>query len=173
MDVPGRALMLGEMLDAGHSVSLEQLPDLVSGCVSRAGLHELLIYVTDLEQETLRLLTGPGLDAGEGSGGTPAELPIEGTAAGKAFQYLKEVPDRPRPSHRGRSDPAVRIGTVSHGSPSNGRAVCAFRRPQSARYDERLVQCSATRHTWAATPAAGRARSGVSLRHVVASAAVR
>lgn len=80
--------MLGSILDASHTVSVEQLPELVGECVAHLALHDLVIYVVDLQQTTLHLLTGIGSDAGARSGREPAELPVEGTTAGKAFQYL-------------------------------------------------------------------------------------
>ncbi|MFD0899661.1 PP2C family protein-serine/threonine phosphatase [Actinomadura sediminis] len=74
--------MLGDLLAANHLTALEQLPGVVAEHAGRAGLHDVLVYVADLQMSLLRLL--PGRDPG----GVPAELRIEGTLAGRAFQNV-------------------------------------------------------------------------------------
>ncbi|MGJ7416591.1 PP2C family protein-serine/threonine phosphatase [Streptomyces cinereoruber] len=44
----------------------------------------------------LRLLTGRGLDAGQDNAGEEAELKVEGSLAGRAYQYGQILPEGPR-----------------------------------------------------------------------------
>ncbi|WP_433477558.1 PP2C family protein-serine/threonine phosphatase [Spirillospora sp. CA-142024] len=78
--------MLRELLAASHLMSMEQLPDAVAGPAAKAGLQDVVIYVVDLQQTVLRLLPGRGPDAG-----TEAELKIDRTVAGRAFQTVRPV----------------------------------------------------------------------------------
>ncbi|MEU7895338.1 PP2C family protein-serine/threonine phosphatase [Nonomuraea sp. NPDC049152] len=84
-DSTGIEDMLTGLLEANHLAPLEQLPSLVSLYAARAGLDPVLIYVTDLQQCVLRLLTGHGEDTGS----YPAELDIDATLAGRAFQEVR------------------------------------------------------------------------------------
>ncbi|WP_243715949.1 PP2C family protein-serine/threonine phosphatase [Actinomadura darangshiensis] len=70
---------------------MEQLPDAVAKHAADAGLHDVLIYVADLQQQVLRLLTGKGDDAGREPGAETADLRIESTVAGRAFQIVEPV----------------------------------------------------------------------------------
>ncbi|WP_218004860.1 PP2C family protein-serine/threonine phosphatase [Actinomadura macra] len=83
--------MLGRLVAASHLMALEQLPVVVAEHAARAGLHDVLIYVVDLQQIVLRLLTGRGEDAGGGPGGAERELRVDGTLAGRAFQSVQTV----------------------------------------------------------------------------------
>ncbi|MFE6028806.1 PP2C family protein-serine/threonine phosphatase [Streptomyces niveus] len=83
--------MFAGLLDASHGLSLEQLPDLVRQQAAHAGLGNPLIYVADLQEDVLRLLTGRGPDAGAGSADEAGELRIDGTAAGRSFTSLAPV----------------------------------------------------------------------------------
>ncbi|MFI0411552.1 PP2C family protein-serine/threonine phosphatase [Actinomadura sp. 3N508] len=83
--------MLRELVAASHLMSMEQLPGAVARHAADAGLHDTLIYMADLQQTVLRLLTGKGPDAGQDPGPEAAELNIEGTIAGRAFQTLEPV----------------------------------------------------------------------------------
>ncbi|MDH2429380.1 PP2C family protein-serine/threonine phosphatase [Sphaerisporangium sp. TRM90804] len=87
--------MLTGLLQDSHQVALEGVPSLVGEHAAKAGLHEVLIYLTDLQQTTLRLLAAHGAGAGEGAGGDPGasesldDLRIDGTLAGRAFQEVR------------------------------------------------------------------------------------
>ncbi|TMR03836.1 serine/threonine-protein phosphatase [Actinomadura soli] len=83
--------MLRELVAASHMMSMEQLPGAVARHAADAGLHDALIYMADLQQTVLRLLTGKGDDAGQDPGPEPAELKIDGTIAGRAFQTVEPV----------------------------------------------------------------------------------
>lgn len=87
-----RERLLGDLIAASHLITLEQLPTAVSAHAVRAGWHEVLIYLADLQQDVLRLLTGAGPDAGSAPGGHPAQLRVEGTVAGRAFQLGHILP---------------------------------------------------------------------------------
>ncbi|GHE48181.1 hypothetical protein GCM10017673_57430 [Streptosporangium violaceochromogenes] len=81
----GTARMLTELLAASHLAALERVPSLVNEHAAHAGLGEVSIYLADLQQEVLRLLTGYGEDAD----GKPAELRIDATLAGRGFQEIR------------------------------------------------------------------------------------
>ncbi|MEU4832899.1 PP2C family protein-serine/threonine phosphatase [Streptosporangium sp. NPDC023615] len=82
----GTARMLTGLLKASHLCALEEVPPLVTEYAAHAGLGEVLIYLADLQQEVLRLLTGHGKDAGGETDGHAAELRIDATLAGRGFQ---------------------------------------------------------------------------------------
>jgi hypothetical protein len=82
--------MLTGLLEAGHRASLEQLPELVAEHARPAGMEPVLIYLVDLRQTVLRLLTGRG--DGADAGPEPAELSIDGSLGGRAFQQLRALP---------------------------------------------------------------------------------
>ncbi|GAA2878751.1 hypothetical protein GCM10010517_40860 [Streptosporangium fragile] len=84
--------MLAGLIEASHLATLEELPALVDEHATRAGLHEALIYVVDLQQNVLRLLTGHGESAGENTGEHPARLRVDATLAGRAFQEVRLLP---------------------------------------------------------------------------------
>jgi hypothetical protein len=84
--------MLGEIISASHLSTLTQLPGVVSDHAGEYGWSEVLLYLTDIQQTVLSLLTGEGLDGGRMPGDLPAELQIEGTAPGRAFQLGETLP---------------------------------------------------------------------------------
>ncbi|KAB2340191.1 PP2C family protein-serine/threonine phosphatase [Actinomadura rudentiformis] len=81
--------MLTGLLEASHLASIEQVPGLVTRYARQAGLDEVLIYLTDVQQTVLRLLTGRGGSGGEGADSEIAELKIDATLAGRAFQDVR------------------------------------------------------------------------------------
>ncbi|TDB86395.1 serine/threonine-protein phosphatase [Actinomadura sp. KC216] len=83
--------MLRELVAASHLMSMEQLPGAVARHAADAGLHDTVIYMVDLQQTVLRLLTGKGQDAAQDPGPEAAELKVEGTIAGRAFQTVEPV----------------------------------------------------------------------------------
>ncbi|MFJ3583593.1 PP2C family protein-serine/threonine phosphatase [Streptomyces sp. NPDC090127] len=82
MPVLDSAPMLRALLRASHQATLEQLPRLLTLHAGRAGLHNARLFVSDLQEEVLRELTGAGRDAG----GEGSELPIDSTLAGRVFR---------------------------------------------------------------------------------------
>jgi hypothetical protein len=83
--------MLRELVAASHLMSMEQLPGAAARYAADVGLHDVVIYIVDLQQTVLRLLTGSGPDAGGDPGDESPELNIEGTIAGRAFQTMMPV----------------------------------------------------------------------------------
>ncbi|MEV5545961.1 PP2C family protein-serine/threonine phosphatase [Streptomyces sp. NPDC052309] len=55
------------------------------------GFTDVLIYLVDLQRDVLRLLTGQGLDAAQGAEECQPEILVQGTVAGRAFQYGRIV----------------------------------------------------------------------------------
>ncbi len=84
--------MLTGLLEASHLATFEQLPALVEAHARQAGLEEVLIYLVDLQQSVLRLVNGLGEDAGPEA----AELRVEGTLGGRAFQEVRVLTTRGR-----------------------------------------------------------------------------
>lgn len=84
--------MLTDLLTASHLTRFELVPSQVSEHAAAAGFGEVLIYLGDLQRDVVRLLTGHGPDAGQAPFGYEAELLIEGTVAGRAYQYGQILP---------------------------------------------------------------------------------
>lgn len=74
--------MLTGLLAASHMASVDRLPSLVAEHAVHAGLYDVLIYVADLQQESLVLL---------GTGDGAPTLRIDGTLAGRAFQSVQPL----------------------------------------------------------------------------------
>ncbi|MFF9624782.1 PP2C family protein-serine/threonine phosphatase [Streptomyces griseosporeus] len=85
--------MLEGLLAASHVMPLELLPSRVTEHAAAAGLSEVLIYVGNLQRSALRLMTGHGEDAGRGADGAEAEVKIEGTLPGRAYQHVQVLAD--------------------------------------------------------------------------------
>ncbi|MFI6513616.1 PP2C family protein-serine/threonine phosphatase, partial [Streptosporangium sp. NPDC050855] len=86
---PGPERMLVGLVRTSHLAALEQVPALVNEHAASAGLDKVLIYLADLQHTVLRLLTGEGLSGGEDASGEIAELSVDATLAGRAFQELR------------------------------------------------------------------------------------
>ncbi|AKL64745.1 MULTISPECIES: PP2C family protein-serine/threonine phosphatase [Streptomyces] len=96
---PGAPDVLGGLLAASHLMSWRDLPGAVRTYAARAGLEDALIYLADLQERVLVLLPGAapggtGADAGPGAG-ADAELRIDATVAGRAFQLGRVLPQGP------------------------------------------------------------------------------
>jgi len=90
---PGERI-LGDLVEASHLMSMLQVPTSVAEHAARAGFRDVLIYVVDLQQRELRLLTGRD-ETVPSTAGEPLELRVEGTLAGRAFQSVEMVPGQP------------------------------------------------------------------------------
>ncbi|MBP3078896.1 stage II sporulation protein E [Streptomyces sp. 604F] len=73
--------MLAGLLADSHLMALEVLPAKASEHAAEVGFTQVLIYLADLQREVLRPLTG-SCDAG-----SEAELPVDGSVAGRVYQY--------------------------------------------------------------------------------------
>ncbi|MFG1946383.1 PP2C family protein-serine/threonine phosphatase [Nonomuraea sp. NPDC048826] len=86
---------LSGLLHDGQQISLEELPRLAARHAPDAGIRQCLIYLTDLQQTTLRLLAehdGPAGHTGapdDLEDKPPGELRIDVTFAGRAFQEVR------------------------------------------------------------------------------------
>ncbi|WP_212911608.1 PP2C family protein-serine/threonine phosphatase [Streptomyces sp. TS71-3] len=85
--------VLGDLLTASHTITLEELPDVVAEHVPRAGWPEVLIYVADLQQTVLSLLAPRTGDASRRARGYPSALRVDDSVAGRAFQLGRIVAD--------------------------------------------------------------------------------
>ncbi|MEU1124147.1 PP2C family protein-serine/threonine phosphatase [Streptomyces sp. NPDC005899] len=75
------------LLTDSHVLSFEYLPGVVARHAAVAGFTDVLTYLGDLQRDVLRLVTGSGLEAARKPGGQQAEILVEGTVAGRAYQY--------------------------------------------------------------------------------------
>ncbi|MEW2359980.1 PP2C family protein-serine/threonine phosphatase [Spirillospora sp. NPDC029432] len=81
--------VLGELIEASHLLSMQQIPTALARHASRAGFRDMLIYVVDLQENVLRLLTGRDDDSVPD--GAAMEMRVAGTLAGRAYQTLEMV----------------------------------------------------------------------------------
>ncbi|MFF9125554.1 PP2C family protein-serine/threonine phosphatase [Streptomyces sp. NPDC014889] len=82
--------MLTRLLAESHVTPFEGLAPCVADHAAAAGFHDVLIYLGDLRREVLRpVADGLGAAANAVDGG--AELSIEGTVAGRAYQQGRIV----------------------------------------------------------------------------------
>ncbi|MER6468900.1 PP2C family protein-serine/threonine phosphatase [Streptomyces collinus] len=86
-----RRAMLADLLGASHLMPVEALPAQASVCAAAAGFHQVLIYLADLQRAKLCLLA----ESEETARLHEAELPIEGTVAGRVYQYGGLMPASP------------------------------------------------------------------------------
>lgn len=77
------------VLDAGRHSSLESLSSIARRYGASTGLTDVLIYLADLQEKVFRLL-GDGDDTGDAPA---AEVQIDGSLAGRAFQNLRPEHD--------------------------------------------------------------------------------
>ncbi|MBE1530900.1 PP2C family protein-serine/threonine phosphatase [Actinomadura algeriensis] len=126
--------MLADLLDASHLTSLKQLPDIIAAHAKRAGLYDTRIYMVDLQQSVLRLLTGRDDDRTGVPADVPEEVRVDGTLPGRAFQNVK--PHRGGSAEGGRChwwlpllDGTERLGvlriTMDEGEAESGGALGA------------------------------------------------
>ncbi|MEV4944792.1 PP2C family protein-serine/threonine phosphatase [Streptomyces sp. NPDC053755] len=81
--------MLAGLLHESHLMAFEHLPAKAAAMGAEAGFGQVLIYLTDLRGDVLRLAGVDGLDPGQAAlgMGEDTELRVEGTVAGRAYQY--------------------------------------------------------------------------------------
>ncbi|MFF7857855.1 SpoIIE family protein phosphatase [Streptomyces sp. NPDC007904] len=86
----GRAMLDG-LLAASHLMPVELLPAKTTECARAAGFQQVLIYLADLQRTALYLLA----DEKTAEQGYEAVLPVEGSVAGRAYQYVDVLPAAP------------------------------------------------------------------------------
>ncbi|WP_228974799.1 PP2C family protein-serine/threonine phosphatase [Streptomyces sp. DH12] len=84
--------MLAELLAASHLMPVELLPVKASEFARAAGFHQVAIYLADVQRSVLCLLTGDEEPADQPY---EAVVPVEGTVAGRAYQYSDVLPAVP------------------------------------------------------------------------------
>ncbi|MGW1997833.1 PP2C family protein-serine/threonine phosphatase [Embleya sp. NPDC001921] len=118
MDRPSNgAGALGALIRAGAAAPLEQLPDLIDAHARSLGLGRALVYLVDVRQDVLRLLPRTAPEPADDRDAPPAELRVEATVAGRAFQSVEPVetatgpdgtePDGTEPDATEPADPRV------------------------------------------------------------------
>ncbi|MEV6980920.1 PP2C family protein-serine/threonine phosphatase [Sphaerisporangium sp. NPDC051017] len=88
-DHRGMERMLTGLLDASHLAGFDEIPALAAEYAAHTGLRDVVIFLTDLQQDVLRPMIGTGPAT---SGRTPeelSELKIDATLAGRAFQEVR------------------------------------------------------------------------------------
>ncbi|MEV7072433.1 PP2C family protein-serine/threonine phosphatase [Streptomyces sp. NPDC093990] len=106
--------MLRRLMQAAHTVTLEQLPGLIACHAEAAGTYDVAVFAVDIRETLLRQITGRGPDAAAGG----EEIRIDGTLPGRAYQRVALLAEPPRePSGRHRwwvpvTDGVERIGVL-------------------------------------------------------------
>ncbi|QIJ66021.1 serine/threonine-protein phosphatase [Streptomyces sp. JB150] len=115
VDARAAPLMLVRLMEASHTITLEQLPELIAGHAAEVGIHDTAVFLVDIRETVLRQLTGVGLDAGDGG----QEFTVEGSLPGRAFQRVDVLaePATGGPSPRRRwwvpvTDGVERVGVL-------------------------------------------------------------
>ncbi|MFJ9967981.1 PP2C family protein-serine/threonine phosphatase [Streptomyces avermitilis] len=86
------AASLVRLMQASHTVTLEQLPDMIAECAAAAGMHDTAVFVVDLRETVLRQLTGKGPGAGDGG----QEFTVQGSLPGQAYQRVELLAEQDR-----------------------------------------------------------------------------
>ncbi|GAB3682222.1 PP2C family protein-serine/threonine phosphatase [Angustibacter aerolatus] len=90
---------LGDLLEASHLAAPHLLPRLVARCAEALGAAGALIFLADLQQQTLVPFSDPdGPDADK----HPTALSIDSTMAGRAFQLVRVHTQRADPPRAAR-----------------------------------------------------------------------
>jgi serine phosphatase RsbU (regulator of sigma subunit) len=106
--------MLRRLLQAAHTVTLEQLPGLIACQAGAAGLYDVAVFAVDIRETLLRQITGRGPDAAADG----EEIRIDGTLPGRAYQRVTLLSEAPREAHARRrwwvpvTDGVERIGVL-------------------------------------------------------------
>ncbi|MFF8592331.1 PP2C family protein-serine/threonine phosphatase [Streptomyces sp. NPDC015220] len=80
------------LMQASHTATLEQLPQLIADHAAVAGMHDVALFLVDVRETVLRQVTGRGLDAGEGG----QEFTVSGSLPGQAYQRVELIPEPAR-----------------------------------------------------------------------------
>ncbi|WP_437097056.1 PP2C family protein-serine/threonine phosphatase [Streptomyces sp. enrichment culture] len=79
-------------MQASHTATLEQLPQLIADHAAAAGMHDTALFLVDVRETVLRRLTGRGPGAGEGG----QEFTVSGSLPGQAYQRVEVIPESTR-----------------------------------------------------------------------------
>jgi serine phosphatase RsbU (regulator of sigma subunit) len=101
------------MMQASHTLTLEQLPDLISEQAVEAGLYDTALFLVDIRETVLRRLTGKGRKAAGGG----QEFTVSGSLPGQAYQRVGVLAEPARGGGRRRwwvavTDGVERLGVL-------------------------------------------------------------
>ncbi|MER7485508.1 PP2C family protein-serine/threonine phosphatase [Streptomyces sp. NPDC126497] len=108
------AVSLVRLMQASHTATLEQLPQMIAEHAAVAGMYDVALFVVDMRERVLRRLTGRGLDAGGGG----QEFTVSGSLPGQAYQRVELLPEPGRDATGGRrwwvavTDGVERLGVL-------------------------------------------------------------
>ncbi|MFE9626612.1 PP2C family protein-serine/threonine phosphatase [Streptomyces sp. NPDC006527] len=106
--------VLRRLMQAAHTVTLEQLPGLIAGHAADAGLLDVAVYGVDIQETVLRQITGLGPDAAAGG----EQVRVDGTLPGRAYQRVEIIAEPAREEQERRrwwvpvTDGVERIGVL-------------------------------------------------------------
>ncbi|MET9441082.1 PP2C family protein-serine/threonine phosphatase [Streptomyces sp. NPDC006610] len=92
IDISARSLV--RLMQASHTATLEQLPELIAEHAAAAGMHDAAVFVVDIRETVLRRLTGRGPAAWSGG----QEFSVSGSLPGQAYQRVELLPEPERPT---------------------------------------------------------------------------
>ncbi|MEV6178068.1 PP2C family protein-serine/threonine phosphatase [Streptomyces sp. NPDC052015] len=84
--------MMRRLMQAAHTVTLEQLPGLIAGHAAAAGLFDVAVYGVDIQETVLRQITGLGADAAARG----EQVKVDGTLPGRAYQRVELIAEPAR-----------------------------------------------------------------------------
>ncbi|WP_308798821.1 PP2C family protein-serine/threonine phosphatase [Streptomyces sp. UH6] len=120
------ALEWVRLIEESHTVTLDQLPWLITRHATAAGLHDTAVFLVDLREKVLRQLTGEGPDAGHRG----QLFTIHGSLPGQAYQRVDVLPERLAPTETGRrrwwvaiTDGVERLGVLRADTDTDGEHV--------------------------------------------------
>ncbi|SEU30796.1 PP2C family protein-serine/threonine phosphatase [Nonomuraea wenchangensis] len=125
---------LGGLLAASHLATMEDLPALVAEHAATMGFSGTLIYVVDLQQQTLVPLPGQR----DAAGRPPERLGVDTTLPGRAFQTVSLVYAMPGPGGGRRRlwmpllDGTERVGVLGTDVPDEDPELAEWRAAQLA-----------------------------------------
>ncbi|MEU3842782.1 PP2C family protein-serine/threonine phosphatase [Streptomyces sp. NPDC028635] len=89
LDRAAAALVLVRMMQASHTVTLDQLPDLIAEHAAEAGLYDTALFVVDVRETVLRRLARRGSETASGE----QMFTVRGSLPGQAFQRVDVLPE--------------------------------------------------------------------------------
>nr|BFD88260.1 PP2C family protein-serine/threonine phosphatase [Streptomyces sp. Xyl84] len=75
------------LMQASHTVTFEQLPQLIADHAASVGMHDVALFLVDVRETVLREVTGRGPAAGDGG----LEFTVSGSLPGQAYQRVEVI----------------------------------------------------------------------------------
>ncbi|MGW1997671.1 hypothetical protein [Embleya sp. NPDC001921] len=98
----------GGLLRASRHAVLEDLPALITAHARPPGLSRPLVYLVDVQRQLLRPVLGRGQGEGAADGDSEAELRVDATPVGRAFQCAEIVEAPTGADEDGLPEPRIR-----------------------------------------------------------------